>query len=60
MKRYKHYKVDQKWWIKVPFESPYPLDFDYTLSSINWFKPQIDSNDVKIKLFLISKIGPPF
>jgi hypothetical protein len=25
MKGYKHYKVDQKWWIKVPFENPYPL-----------------------------------
>ncbi len=47
---YKHFKVDQKWWIKIPFNSPYPLYFDYTLSPVNWFNLQFDSNDVKVKI----------
>jgi len=42
---------------KVPFESPYPLYFDCTLSPINWFNPQIDWNDVKINIFPYLKLG---
>jgi hypothetical protein len=48
--RYKHSRVDQKWGIKIPFESPYPLNFDYTLSPINWFKLEFDLNDVKVQI----------
>jgi hypothetical protein len=57
---YKYYRVDQKWWIKVSFESPYPLYFDYILSLVKLFNFQFDSNDVKVLKIFISKLGHHF
>jgi hypothetical protein len=50
----KYIRVDQMQWIKVLFDNPFPLYFEFQnciLRLMNWFDFQIGSNDVKINIF---------